>query len=90
MNSSRPNRKGLSDYTDSNGDLCFKLYNTVILRFNEGMIELNSGGWNTNHTKNCINDLLPSGYKLFQRDFVWYVNTPQGVIDFRDGMQFNV
>ena len=54
------------------------LYNTEIFREAQGKITLSNGGWSTNHTKNCMNDLLPQGFYVFQKDFKWYLSDPQG------------
>ncbi len=71
----------------------YQLYNTIIYRCTfEGIVTLNSGGWNTHHTKNCINDLICAfGWQLVQRDFCWYLNTKNdNVLNFRDGMKINI
>lgn len=83
-------RKGLSVVNLETGVVA-QLYDTVILAcFNGDSVMLNSGGWRTNHTKNCINDLLPSGFNVFQRNFEWYINTPSDVIAFTDGIKLNL
>lgn len=81
-------RKGLSSF-ETPEKLSYLLYNTVILEYNykKGTFRLNSGGWRTNHTKNCINDNLPEGYHLYQKDFNWYVTTPEGTLNFEDKME---
>jgi len=63
-----------------------QLYDTLIYEQDKDGIRLNSGGFRTKHTKNCINDLLPSGYRLYQRDFTWYVETPCSELPFTDNM----
>lgn len=80
-------RKGLVEYEGRQGRVV-RLYDTEILIFlNSGFIQLNSGGWKTRHTKNCINDNLPSGYAIYQRDFKWYVDTPNDkAMPFYDGI----
>ena len=70
-------RKGLSVWNVGDKEY-HRLYNTVIVDFNhdsEGRtVTLNTGGWKTNHTKNCMNDFLKRfGFKVYQKDFVWYV-----------------
>ena len=70
-------RKGLSVWNVGDKEY-HKLYDTVIVDFNhdsEGRtVTLNTGGWKTNHTKNCMNDFLKLfGFKVSQVDFVWYV-----------------
>ena len=71
-------RKGLNVWNIGNKEY-YKLYDTVIviaenLEDGSTRIRLNNGGWKTNHTKNCINDFLKRfGFKVYQKDFVWYV-----------------
>lgn len=67
-----------------------KLYNTVIFTQKDNIITLNSGGYKTNHTKNCINDLLPNDFKLYQKNYDWFLSTPNGVIDFQDNIKLNI
>ena len=80
-------RKGLN-VVNTNEILLAQLYETIILKKEKGVIWLNSGGYKTNHTKNCINDLLPSGYKVYQENFMWFVKTPGMTLDFSDNMSF--
>ena len=63
-----------------------QLYDTIILTDFGNSIKLNSGGFRTNHTKNCINDLLPNGFKVYQRNFEWFLITPFGEKVFKDNM----
>ena len=70
-------RKGLSVWNVGDKEY-HRLYNTVIVDFNhdseDRTVTLNTGGWKTNHTKNCMNDFLKRfGFKVYQKDFVWYV-----------------
>ena len=70
-------RKGLSVWNVGDKEY-HRLYDTVIVDYNhdsEGRtVTLNTGGWKTNHTKNCMNDFLKRfGFKVYQKDFVWYV-----------------
>lgn len=78
-------RKGLTRI-EHEGTTLYNLYNTVILADNGKYIKLNTNGWKTRHTKNCMNDNLPEGYRVFQRDFEWYVTTPKGTLDYTDEM----
>lgn len=67
-----------------------QLYDTVIFQSRADSITLNSGGFKTNHTKNCINDLLPSGFRLYQKDFEWLVDTPYTkALPFIDNMELH-
>lgn len=81
------NRKGLTSKV-YNHIIIYTLYDTEILKYtNSGLIQLDSGGWRTNHTKKCMNDNLPKGYRVYQKNFEWYVDTPKksGLV-FEDGM----
>ena len=81
-------RKGLSVWNVGDKEY-HRLYDTVIVDFNhdsEGRtVTLNTGGWKTNHTKNCMNDFLKRfGFKVYQKDFVWYVSGPSDTVRFDD------
>jgi len=39
---------------------------------------IDSCGFKTKTTKERINKYIPSGYKVFQENFTWYVKTPSG------------
>jgi len=74
-------RKGLNIFNYLNGDrmeTAHRLYNTRIIECLESpegySILLNTGGFNTKHTKNCMNDFLAKwDLKVIQRNFKWYV-----------------
>ena len=88
-------RKALFNYTTTYQgkiQVNWKLYNTVIVVIQNNEILLNSGGYKTRHTKNCINDILPSGYRLFQKDFEWFVELYETntTIPFTDNMTITV
>lgn len=92
------NRKGLSSYTTlvknenavTQNVTVYHLYQTNILEVYPDKLKLNSGGWYTRHIKNCINDNLPAGYRVFQSKLEWYVETPNGVIDFDNNMVIEI
>lgn len=53
----------------------------------DGKYRLDSCGWDTSTTKERINRYIPRGYRVFQRDFEWFVKTPEDEkTDFEDGM----
>ena len=65
-----------------------RFHDTDILTFKADNVTLNSGGWLTKTTKDRLNEYLPSGVYIQQKDFKWYVidsrdNTKK---DFYDGM----
>lgn len=80
------NRKGLEAFITEDGYKAFKLYDTIILGINTKHILLNTNGFFTRHTKNCMNDNLPEGYKVFQKNYSWFVTTPTGFVPFKDEM----
>ena len=54
---------------------------------------LNAGGWRTNHTKNCMNDVLNQfDLKVIQKDFNWFLVDGHNTIawDFEDGMNLGI
>lgn len=62
------------------------LHNTYIVAYtSDGRILLNSGSYQTTTTKQRMNQLLPPGYGVTQRDYAWYVRTPNGEYPFEDG-----
>ena len=83
------NRKGLN-ITVLGDKTIAQLYNTIIFQASNNIVTLNSGGFKTNHTKNCINDLLPDGFKVFQKDYVWYIETPSNTVEFEDNIHIAV
>ena len=60
------------------------IYTNVILK---------NGGWRTNHTKNCMNDVLTAyDLKVIQKDFNWFLVDEHNTIawDFEDGMNLGI
>ena len=86
-------RKGLNVFSIGNKEY-YKLYDTVIviaehLEDGSTRIRLNNGGWKTNHTKNCMNDFLKRfGFKVFQKDFKWYVKGRELPFEFETDMVY--
>ena len=78
-------RKGLEIF-NSDGRELHRLYNTIIVERDSDRVTLNTGGWETNHTKNCMNDFLSDfGIKVSQVKFKWYVTGPNNTLSFEDG-----
>jgi len=83
---------------DSNGTTIHKLYNTNIVKIEHtdtGYINivLNSGGYKTNHTKNCMNDVLNRfDIKVFQKNFKWFLSIENDDMtwDFEDNMNLGI
>jgi len=71
------------------GPIAVRLYSTDVVTFLEnGDIILNAGGYRTTTTKDRINRVLPLGWRVYSKDWDWYVHTPAGVFEFYDGMHF--
>jgi len=81
-------RKGLH-HVSAKGTEIAQLYDTVIMYRRGSKMFLNSGGWKTRHTKNCLNDVLPYGFSVYQKNFEWFLNTPEGTIPFKDNMEID-
>ena len=86
-------RKGLSVWNIGNKEY-YKLYDTVIVireiqADGSHRIRLNHNGFKTNHTKNCMNDFLSRfGFKVYQKDFVWYVKGREISFEFETDMVY--
>lgn len=65
--------KGLS-VIDHNNTVLAKLYDTLIVEYDKSLnrLKLRNGGWQTKHTKKCINLVLNKfGLYLVQEKFIW-------------------
>jgi hypothetical protein len=89
-------RAGLNIHSNSMKTI-HTLYSTDIVKMeykgDYTNIVLNAGGWRTNHTKNCMNDILSRfDLKVIQKDFSWYLVDNDNTIawDFEDGMNLGV
>ena len=70
------------------GTRAIRLFKTNVITFGTDRYTLNTGGWETNITKDRINKHIPYGY-VYQERKEWYVNTPSGVVDYFDGIVFD-
>lgn len=64
-------------------------HSTLVVKFNHNEIVLNSGGWRTSTTKRRMNQTsnqMGLGYRVFQKDWDWYVEYKGETIPFYDGM----
>jgi hypothetical protein len=68
--------------------------NTAIVRWSSSKIALNSDGWQSVTTKRKMNQASHQfglGYSVYQRNHVWYVDTPQGeTVEYYDGIQMEL
>jgi len=70
-------------------EITVKFHGTAIVVYRpDGSIELNSGGYRTRTTLQRINQLLPPGLSVFQKNYDWYVlYRGKGTLRFSDGMR---
>lgn len=69
------------------GSIGIRLHNTDVVTFYpNGDFKLNSGGWHTMTTKDRINNFVPNGYHISQKNYIWTLHTPQGSMEFKDNM----
>lgn len=74
-----------------NGGWRVRYHATDVIAYDgAGVYTLNSGGWLTTTTKKRINEYLPSGYWISQKQFAWTLNTPTGPLEFNDNMKVEV
>lgn len=69
-----PKRRNTFLYVNELGETVVRFHQTDIVRIHEdGSVLLNSGGFRTATTKSRMNDYLPPGVSLFQKDGEWYI-----------------
>lgn len=65
-------------YIEYDGSVSIALHGTVVVRlFENGLVQLNSGGWRTHTTKKRINQYSP--VNVYQKNYEWFL---------RDGTPF--
>ncbi len=73
------------EYPD--GRVAIRYHHTdVITTHQNGDITLDSGGWRTPITKARINAYLSHGWKVYQKDGVWYLKKAKKTFRFLDGI----
>lgn len=62
-----------------------------IAKFTPNHVVVNSCGYRTYTTKERLNQLIPSRFTLYQKNFVWYVWDRENdtTFNFQDGMVFD-
>ena len=74
------------------GGVTVTYQHTEIVRKDHDTITLRSGGWETVTTKRKMNQAshqFALGYSVYQRDYKWFVDLPNGeTVPFEDGMTF--
>jgi len=69
----------------SNDFINVKYHNTDVVSFNDNEFILRTGGWFTKTTKDRMNQASNQyglGYRVFQKNFAWYVDYQNQVIPF--------
>ena len=69
-----------------------KYHYTDVVKFNFQEIILNSGGWHTLTTKTRMNQAsnqFDLGYCVSQKDFEWFVDFKDEILDFYDNMKLD-
>ena len=72
-------RLGTVHTTVSNDDThtIITYHSTQVVKFSSSEIILNTGGWRSDTTKTRMNQASSQfnlGYRVFQKEFTWYVN----------------
>src|SRR3990167_4788568 len=72
---------------ETDNGYAIRLHDTNILIFESDHVTLNSGGWQTSTTKSRMNQYLPSGVSISQKNYEWFVNDTRDntVKPFTDG-----
>jgi hypothetical protein len=80
-------------YHDGLGFYQIVLHRTAVFtKYNDGSMELNSGGWQTNTTKTAMNrafDLFGVNGRIWQKNFEWKLTYEGVTTNFYDGIQVN-
>jgi hypothetical protein len=73
-------------YELPNGARCWNLHDTRIVEIVDGYIILNSGGYQTQTTKERLNRYVPDGWYLYQEKSQWYLRIAGDTIPYYDGI----
>lgn len=68
------------------------LHETIIVKFNDDYIKLNTDGWKTATTKNRMNQTAQHfnlGFNVYQKNYTWYVDHNNKTFEYYDGMKLN-
>ena len=64
-----------------------KYHNTDVVKFGPNWIVLNSGGYRSATTKRKMNQtsqVYDLGYKVYQKDYDWFVNYKGNIIEYNN------
>ena len=97
MNNSIRNRSDFSYsntmVTHNDGDAYVYLHGNHIATVGDTFVTIYDGGWQSNTTKSRLNAIINefcNAYTdgVFQKNWEWFINTADGVVDFVDGFTF--
>lgn len=72
-------------YIEYDGSVSIELHSTkVVVLYPNGLVKLQTGGWQTATTKDRINQYSP--YRVQQKNHEWYVHKGEKVFPFFNGM----
>ena len=85
------NSNTVVDYNSNTNWSTVVLHRTAIAVYdhNTQALKLNTGGSHSNTTKSRLNAILSElkcGFRVFQKNFDWYLSTNNQTVDFWDGM----
>jgi len=64
--------------------------NLIMVKLSPSKFMISNAGYKTKLTKRTLNEMLPSGFKIKQRDCDWYVDTGNTMLDFYNGMIIDI
>jgi len=71
----------------SHNSIAIKLWDTDIITFyDNGSIQLDTGGWKTVLTKERMNQYLPSTIRVYSEQYIWYIRFNKKQYLFENGM----
>ena len=99
MNNSIRNRQDFSysntmvTHSKHTGDAYVYLHGNHIATVGDTFVQIFDGGWQSNTTKSRLNAIINefcNAYTdgVFQKNWEWFINTADGVVDFVDGFTF--
>ena len=97
MNNSIRNRSDFSYsntmVTHNDGDAYVYLHGNHIATVGDTFVQIFDGGWQSNTTKSRLNAIINefcNAYTdgVFQKNWEWFINTADGVVDFVNGFTF--
>ena len=75
------------EHNEGLAEIKIRLHDTDVVTFTEDFnIILDDGGWQTVTTKERINRYLPSGWKLYQKDYQWFIDADGDTHKYYEGI----